>query len=743
MSLRDLSLKWKLLIPFLLLSFVGTTSLVVIAFQSQHTLILHSERRVLENGYQYFQQSIQDKEDQALSLATAIALDPDVQRAFAQRDRQKLYAHLRPTYEKLHTEFGVRQIHFHTLNAVSFLRIHRPEQYGEKMGEYRLMIIRAQESRLPVGGLERGNTGFGIRGVVPVMSGDKLLGTVEVGFSFREPFLQKFKARQQVDLTIYVQEGSAETGLVPLASTLAHPKSLSNVTLASFQNRQEPELCMPYPDNQDVSGLLGPVRDFSGRVVSLVEIRFDRTPTIKLLKKWQMAMTLVEVIGLLASSLVVWFVVHRFLLPVRGMVKGAAEIVSGDRLYMPVRSRDETGQLAKALNNMVGYLEASRQRMKDYAENLEKEVQVRTRELRQSEEKYRSLVERVPLVVYKMTPQREITLVNRFSQEMLGVSNTELVGKAGALDKLIHPEDRPRVQQRFKEAIAEAREWITEYRLESPQGRTIYVQEHAMPLLDEEGRVTQVDGILVDTTNQKKLQEKTLQAEELKTLGEISARLAHEIRNPLTSIGGLSRRLLKELPKDHPAQRWVRVVVMEVQRLEGILQMILSYIQPVEVKTMPGDFSTMLENLMKEIAPEFQEQGFHLVWEIPPSLPRVPMDTHLLRRAMQNLCRHTLFFMDQGATLQVSAKAENEIIRLRLHYPSSTFSPDELDHYFYPFLSQGPADPALLDLPLSKIILHKHGALITVSRTDSGEILLEITMPIAREDQHTRPPEIR
>jgi PAS domain S-box-containing protein len=743
MGLRDISLKWKLLVPFLLLSFTGTTTLVVIAFRSQHALIRLSEERILEGLYQQFIQSIQDKEEQAQSLAAMLASDPIVQDAFSRQDRRGLLDHLKLSYTVLRKQHGVRQIHFHNPPARSFLRVHRPAQYGEEMASYRRMIAQALKSRKGVGGLEWGNTGYGIRGVVPIEVDGEVLGSVEVGFSFERPFIDGFKARHQCDLSLYVPDRDGGEGLIVLASTFERPKALDIALFTDFEDRKEPLLWMPFPDNESISGLLGPVRDFSGRVVALVEISIGRGSILSLLGRSRTAMTVVELIGLLLATLVVWIVVHRFLLPIREMVKGAAEIVAGDRLHMPLRGSDELGQLARALNNMVGYLEASRQRMKDYAQDLEKEVQARTRELRQSEAKYRSLVDRVPLVVYQMTPRREMILVNQYAREMLGVESSVLLSEPMALDRLIHPEDRDRVQRGFSDAASAGREWINEYRIEHPEGRIIHVREHAIPLFNEKGEVIQVDGILVDSTDQKKLQEKTLQAEELKTLGEVSARLAHEIRNPLTSIGGLSRRLLKDLSDDHPARKWVLIVIKEVERLEGILRMIVSYIQPVELQLTPADLGGMMSALMTDLLVEFQSNARNLTWEIAPQLPRVCMDPGLLRKTLENLCRHTLFLMDEGETLQVRVDPENDLVRIRWRYRSSALSQEDLDHYFYPFLSQSAPDPALLDLPVSKIILHKHGGLVHVARGEKDEIVLDVRIPAIQEALDFRAPEVR
>lgn len=729
MRLGDVSLKWRLLAAFLLISFFGTTVLVWIAFGSQQALIHLSERRTLESHYQQFLQAIQARRDQALGLAWSVALDPHVQEFLARRDRTALMEHLAPMYQRLHHDFGVRQVHLHVPPAVSFLRIHRPERYGEQMDAYRRTILHAIENRRAVSGIEWGPTGYGIRGVVPVERDGSLIGTVEVGFSFGHPFAREFKEKYGCDLTIYAPDVERGDRLGILASTVEGPTVLSASDFKEFQTRPITLLKIPMPNKEDFSCLIGPVRDFSDRVVALVEIRIDRGPTLALLSRYRTEMTVVEIVALILATLVVWIVVQHFLSPIRQMVQGAAEIVSGDRLYMPVHGKDEMGRLARALNNMVGYLEASRQRMKDYAEDLEMEVQTRTRQLRDSEEKFRTLVQKVPLIVYRMTPNRDLTFVNQFSMEMLGIPPDELMGKERALDAFVHPEDLERVRTGFLDAVTNHREWVGQYRMRSRQGGIVYVREHAMPVTDDSGEVIQIDGIIVDLSDQRELQEKRVQAEELKTLWEISARLAHEIRNPLTSIGGLSRRLIKELPEGHRAGRWITAIVQEVQRLETILQMTLSYIQPIEVRLHPEDLAPLLEGLLEDLSREFSHRGRGLSWSIAPGIPKVPMDRALFCRAIESLCRHTLFIMDEGGILRVNAETEGDRVRITWRYPSSVLSQEDLDHYFYPFHVEGPPDPALLDLPVTKVILFRHGGLVEAEFVAGQEILLTVTLP--------------
>jgi nitrogen-specific signal transduction histidine kinase len=99
--------------------------------------------------------------------------------------------------------------------------------------------------------------------------------------------------------------------------------------------------------------------------------------------------------------------------------------------------------------------------------------------------------------------------------------------------------------------------------------------------------------------------------------------------------------------------------------------------------------------------------------------------------------------MDEGTELHVSVNLEEDRVRIHWTYESSTLARDDLDHYFYPFLAQGMPDSSLLELPVAKIVLYKHGGLVQVGQGKGKKIILQVTLPVAERGPGSRPPEIR
>lgn len=732
MALSNLSLKWKLLIPILMLSFSGTTALVLVAHRSQEILVAKGEHSFLEGNYRQFLQGLESMRMQASVLAWAMARDPHVAQLMTSGDREGLLQHLRPLYETLHQRVGLTQIHLHKADGTSFLRVHSPERHGDLLYESRRELLDVYQSGQEVSGLLKGATGHSMRTVVPVDLAGKRLGTLEVGLYLEASFLEEFKKKWGCDVIVHLPpQENDETGSV-LAATMEAPEPINWEIFRELEAAPWPLIMIPMPGKQEISAVVGPIVDPRGRTAALVEIRLPRMGVLDLMRQNLRQMLIVELLGLLAAALMVWVVVHRFLKPIREIVKTSTEIASGERVHIPPGGRNELGQLANALRSMVGYLEASRERTRDYARNLEIEVDKRTRELKSSEERYRNLLERLPLVVYQMTQARALKFCSAFSKQLLGLDPMDLLEQPEGWDALILPEDREKVRSGFLEAISRGEPWAEEYRLQTPDGRVLLLREQAAPLKDEHGRTLQVEGMILDITLQKRLQEMSLQTEELKTLGEISARLAHEIRNPLTSVGGLSRRILKDLGEDHKARELAQAIVKEVQRLETVLHMILAYIQPVEVELSPGDLGGILKGILQDLAPEFEARGKRLLWEIREGLPSILLDSRTLTHALETLLRRPLFHMEEEGELLVSLSCEHERLILKMCYRAPLLGLDDLEHYFYPFLAQETSDPCLLELPVARTILYRHGALVKVSQgSHAGEVIIEISIPSA------------
>jgi len=393
-----------------------------------------------------------------------------------------------------------------------------------------------------------------------------------------------------------------------------------------------------------------------------------------------------------------------------------------DNNFYPILDREGTVQrIAIYARDVSDYREAVA-RLKD-----------RTRELIESEEKYRTLVENLPLVVYRMGTDGRILFINHFAEELFGYSSSEIFRHPGLLTERIHESDRAEVEKLRLGSFREGKEFVAEYRVKHKDGHLIYVMDHAIPVPAGQGRVYSVNGIIMDVTGRVELAEKLVRAEGLRTIGEVSARLAHEIRNPLVSAGGFARRLLSSLPEDDPNRSKVEIIVKEVSRLEMILRMILNYIRPLELRMSPTDPNLLVERALNAVEDEIRERNVRLDLRLAPVPSSVSTDCPIMEQALKALIGNALNQMPEGSTLSFSAFQEGSTYKLSMHYPVEHMGADDVEHFFYPFAPSRVVYDAN-DLALSRIIIDKHGGGIEVTMKKPGELTIQISLPCLSDE---------
>jgi PAS domain S-box-containing protein len=732
--LHDISLKWKLLIPFLFLASAGATALFAVSYRFQADLIYMNEERWLTDKYRYFLSLIKSRSDVSLSLAHMVATNSDVCEAFAKRDRRQLMSLLRPAYKKLSEEFGIKQFHFHVPPATSFLRLHLPGKHGDKIEASRMTIKQVGQTGQATGGLEKGVSGFGIRGVVPVFYDGSQIGTVELGSSLKEALLEEFRKRYSADLTLYVPHEPGVNKPKVFASTLN--KAFLGPDLFSRSFSGEVVFNVAKRDGRDVAIVAGPVRDFSSKIVAVAEVSVDRSPTLALLKRYGFITVVIGLIGLALSISFVWFISVVFTKRIEKVVGAADEIAAGHRdTRIELRSADELGIMAHAINEMLGSLEESRRKIKDYAENLELMVEQRTLTLKESEQTYRTLVEHVPLIVYLVMADGTAMYLNRFSEQTIGLAPKELSGHYEVWTEHIHPNDRARVIAHFDECLSQGKDFSAEYRIVHKDGHIVHVFDHAVPVLDDNKKLVRMDGIVVDVTVRKELQEKIVQAEELETLSGVSARLAHEIRNPLTSIGGLTRRLLKSFGASDERSKKANLIVEEVEKLERLLRMMTAYIEPRSIQLSPCNLNEIVSKATERTNAEFRDEEFSMTCHLDSSLQKVNLDCNLFEKVLVHLVENAFYRMNQKGKVEVTTRKDDGYATVTIAYEVPFISDEDLEHFFYPFIIDYPfpkakPDSDIMDVPICRVVIHKHGGIVNVSKEGHNLVKITISLPL-------------
>jgi signal transduction histidine kinase len=206
-----------------------------------------------------------------------------------------------------------------------------------------------------------------------------------------------------------------------------------------------------------------------------------------------------------------------------------------------------------------------------------------------------------------------------------------------------------------------------------------------------------------------------LRAEKLAALGEMTSRVAHEIRNPLAAIGGFARSIRARMPAGDPQVSKVEVIIQEAERLERFLGDQLHYLHLPEPSFRPVDVNAVLEETLLLLRDDMKKAGMELERQLAEDLPCVPADADQLKQIFLNLIENAIEHAGEGTILRATTRLARapgaggtREIEVRLANSGSPVPPETLDRLFVPFFTTKPGGTGL-GLPISQEIATRHG----------------------------------
>jgi signal transduction histidine kinase len=224
--------------------------------------------------------------------------------------------------------------------------------------------------------------------------------------------------------------------------------------------------------------------------------------------------------------------------------------------------------------------------------------------------------------------------------------------------------------------------------------------------------------------------------EKMVALGELSTHIAHEIKNPLVSIGGFARRLDRAIHPESQEKRYTETIIKEVARLEKILNDIHTYTRDESLAFKEWNLRDIFEESLSVVSEGVRSEGIPIVKEFAEGLPKVKGDYHQLKRAFSNLISNAYQAMDGRGTLFIRihpiSKNGSSFIRVEVEDTGNGIPPENLHNIFNPFYSTKEARLGL-GLPIVHKIILSHRGQIEVDNHPGKGVTFIITLPVIPE----------
>ena len=242
-------------------------------------------------------------------------------------------------------------------------------------------------------------------------------------------------------------------------------------------------------------------------------------------------------------------------------------------------------------------------------------------------------------------------------------------------------------------------------------------------------RLTEVYRQLQDNFEQMK------RAERLFALGQLSAGLAHEIRNPLASIAGAAGILQRNFPRERRDAECLEIISKECQRLNGLLTQFLDFARPRSPKYQTTDFGAVVDSVMELAAHAVGKSPIELRKEIPPDLAPVECDPELLKQVLLNLVINAIQAMPGGGEVLVSACQRDDRLSLEVRDEGCGIEPADRDRIFDPFFTTKENGTGL-GLSVAHQIVEQHSGILTAQANPGKGMKFSVLLPLHFERMH-------
>ncbi|MCB1725269.1 MAG: methyl-accepting chemotaxis protein [Gammaproteobacteria bacterium] len=307
---------------------------------------------------------------QALATTALISGMPDVQTAMAGGDRDALAARFVPGFAQMKDQYNVRQFQFHLPPATSFLRVHKPEKFGDDLSGFRKTVLKANRESVPVKGLEIGVAGLGVRGVMPIRSDGRHVGSVELGMSFGQSFFDDYTSAHDVKLALYLsKDGQFER----FATTFGDGIEIPAVALHDALNGT-PTTADEMIGDTPFGIYADRITDFSGNPIGVLVVGIDSSFFAGQLSTIRSATLIAGAIALITFALLVWLIGRNVAGPLLHATRMMNEISSGDGdldVALDASGNDEVAKLAGGFNAFVGTIRDLVSRVKQSARAID------------------------------------------------------------------------------------------------------------------------------------------------------------------------------------------------------------------------------------------------------------------------------------------------------------------------------------------------------------------------------------
>jgi two-component system cell cycle sensor histidine kinase/response regulator CckA len=277
--------------------------------------------------------------------------------------------------------------------------------------------------------------------------------------------------------------------------------------------------------------------------------------------------------------------------------------------------------------------------------------------LREAETKYRTLVEQLPAVIYiaELGRAGRWHYVSPQIEPLLGFAPSEFMADPGLWFKQLHPEDQETIAAQEQRCQQTGAPFRAEYRMVARDGRVVWCRDEAVVLRTESDGRTITQGVLLDITERKSLEEQLLQAQKVEAIGRLAGGVAHDFNNILTVILGCSDLLLRQQGLGAASHKTAEEIRKAAERAAGLTRQLLAFSRKQMLEPKVLDLNQAVAQLEKMLRRLIGEDI--TIVTVPSSAPAcVKADPGQIEQLIMNMVVNARDAMPDGGTITIGTQ---------------------------------------------------------------------------------------
>lgn len=347
----------------------------------------------------------------------------------------------------------------------------------------------------------------------------------------------------------------------------------------------------------------------------------------------------------------------------------------------------------------------------------------------------KSTIENMAEGVIFIDPNDKVTMCNKEVEKAWKVNREEIMNKSVKDSQIPYIGGvASNITEKFRKGIETSQH--QEIRIE---GGFLYNTYSAV--IDHNGKYWGTVLTSHDISERKRLEQQLLHTERLATMGEMSAKIAHEIRNPLSSISLNTELLYDEInnfngQKKKDAENLIQSIMNEVDTLTGISDEYLRFARFPKLDTKPASVNDVLIELTKFLNKERIQRGITFKENYAPNLPQILLDTNQIKQAFLNIMKNAFEAMPEGGKLSINTRLKDDNIEIYFTDTGKGISRSVIRKVFEPFYSTK-ANGTGLGLALTMKTVEGHGGDISCKSTVAKGTTIIISLPVNGCEEET------